>query len=89
MCGQHAAARFRPDGPALIVRHRGERADDPVAVVRDEDGFSVGEQDIKPLHLSLMIGVPQAAASNSLTLGDQPAAIMSARVTFRVKRWRL
>ena len=36
-----------------------------------------------------MIGVPQAAASNSRTLGEQPAATMSARVTFSVKRCAL
>jgi hypothetical protein len=33
-----------------------------------------------------MIGTPHAAASNSRTLGDQPARTMSARVTFSVKR---
>jgi hypothetical protein len=42
-----------------------------------------------PCQRSLMIGVPQAAASNRRTLGDQPASIMSARVTFKVKRCRL
>jgi hypothetical protein len=42
-----------------------------------------------PSQRSLTIGVPQAAASNSRTLGDQPAAIMSARVTLSVQRWRL
>ena len=31
-------------------------------------------------------GTPQAAASNKRTDGDQPAAIMSARVTLRVQR---
>ncbi len=39
-----------------------------------------------PSHLSEMIGVAQAPASNRRTEGDQPAAIMSARVTFSVKR---
>jgi hypothetical protein len=39
-----------------------------------------------PFHRSEMIGVPHAAASNSRTEGDQPAATMSARVTFSVKR---
>jgi hypothetical protein len=36
-----------------------------------------------------MIAVPHAAASNSRTLGDQPAAIMSARVTLSVNRCAL
>jgi len=34
-----------------------------------------------------MIGVPHAAASNSRTLGDHPAAIIAVRVMFKVKRW--
>ena len=33
-----------------------------------------------------MIGTPHAAASKRRTLGDQPAATMSARVTLSVKR---
>ena len=36
-----------------------------------------------PGQTSLMIGTPQLAASNRRTQGDQPAATMSARVTFR------
>ena len=42
-----------------------------------------------PSQASLMIGVAHAAASNSRTLGDQPAATMSARVTLSVKRCAL
>ena len=40
----------------------------------------------RPAQRSDTIGVPQAAASNSRTEGDHPAAIMSARVTFSVQR---
>ena len=39
-----------------------------------------------PGQSSEMIGVPHAAASNSRTLGEYPAARMSARVRFKVKR---
>jgi hypothetical protein len=39
-----------------------------------------------PSQMSEMIGVAQAPASNRRTEGDQPARIMSSRVTFRVKR---
>jgi hypothetical protein len=35
-----------------------------------------------PGQRSLITGVPQAAASNSRTLGEKPAEIMSARVMF-------
>ncbi len=42
-----------------------------------------------PFQASLTIGVPQAAASNSRTLGENPAAIMSARVRLRVNRCAL
>ena len=42
-----------------------------------------------PAQRSLTIGVPQAAASNRRTLGDQPAFTMSVRVMLSVKRWRL
>jgi hypothetical protein len=43
----------------------------------------------RPSQASLMIGVPHAAASKSRTLGDHPAATMSARVTFSVNRCAL
>jgi hypothetical protein len=39
-----------------------------------------------PSHRSETIGVAQAPASNRRTLGLYPARIMSARVTFSVKR---
>ena len=39
--------------------------------------------------IPLMMATPQAAASNSRTLGDQPSATISARVTFSVKRCAL
>jgi hypothetical protein len=45
--------------------------------------------DSMPSQRSEITGVPQAAASNSRTLGLWPARIMSARVTFRVKRQEL
>ena len=37
-----------------------------------------------PGQVSLTIGVPHAAASNSRTLGEYPACTMSLRVTFNV-----
>jgi hypothetical protein len=39
-----------------------------------------------PSQRSETIGIPQAAASNRRTLGLKPAAIISRRVTFNVKR---
>jgi hypothetical protein len=39
-----------------------------------------------PSQRSEMTGTPHAPASKRRTEGDQPAAIMSARVTFSVKR---
>ena len=56
------------------------------AAARDQD-LAPGQQiSSSPGQRSLMIGTPQAAASNRRTLGDQPAGIMSARVMFSVKR---
>jgi hypothetical protein len=48
-----------------------------------------GNSSVSPGQLSLITGTPVAAASKRRTLGDHPAAIMSARVTFSVKRCRL
>jgi hypothetical protein len=39
-----------------------------------------------PSHQSVITGTPQAAASKRRTLGDHPAATMSARVTLSVNR---
>ena len=39
----------------------------------------------RPSHQSEITGVAHAAASKSLTLGDQPARTMASRVTFSVK----
>jgi hypothetical protein len=45
--------------------------------------------DSSPSQGSVRIGVPQAAASNSRTLGDHPARTMSRRVTLSVNRCAL
>ena len=86
-----------------VIGQDARRAARPIAASRSAGSASawqtssvvLGDQDRSPSRnsvsspgqRSLMIGVPQAAASNSRTLGDQPAARMSARVTFSVKRW--
>ncbi len=48
-----------------------------------------GKRSVRPGQSSLMMGVPQAAASKSRTLGDQPIRRIAARVTLSVNRWRL
>lgn len=45
-----------------------------------------GKKRSRPAQRSLISGVPHAAASNNRTLGEWPAATMSARVTLSVKR---
>jgi hypothetical protein len=60
----------------------------PTSSLRSASSISVpGVKRLSiPSHLSEITGTAQAAATNSRTEGDQPAAIMSARVTFNVKR---
>lgn len=48
-----------------------------------------GSRSVSPGQLSEMIGVPQAAASNSRTEGEWPKVRLAARVTFSVNRWLL
>ena len=80
--GENAALRGGSDGacrPLQRFEHGGR-------IVGEDDLFTRREDLSIPGQRSEMIGVAQAAASNSRTDGDQPAAIMSARVTFSVNR---
>ncbi len=55
-------------------------------LVRDQY-FAAGLEEIRqPLHQSLRMGQPQAAASNSRPDGHQPIRAIDARVTFSVMR---
>ena len=88
--GQHSFAGALADGATLgLVRV----AQQPRDVSSDDRATRISRPGRKiessPSHQSLMIGVPQAAASKSRTLGDHPARIMSARVTLSVNRWAL
>ncbi len=64
----------------------GERRKHVLRAIRQQDLAAGLESLSSPSQTSEMIGVAQAAASNRRTLGLHPAATMSARVTFSVKR---
>jgi hypothetical protein len=72
--------------PADLLGVTGERFDNLAGRVGEDDLAAGHQQVLDPSQRSEMTGTPHAPASNRRTEGDQPAAIMSARVTFSVKR---
>ena len=83
---EHPGAGPLPEGAALVLGDLAQVLEHLAGVRAVRISSPILKKVPRPGHSSLMIGVAQAAASNRRTLGEKPAATMSARVTFRVKR---